>query len=454
MASCHKLTLEGRRGSGPLPRCGGHGREQPAEGVAAEPFDRWEGTRHAPRRGGLSSAAMGPLGARLYACWRRFRHGCQTCTRATRGRASDSLRGQWTRDGARHCANLARTRTGADGPAVHHCRSKAPWSGPGGGPQRQAESTATPALAHGRPRRVAARAEETAGTPHGGAARQSHGRMGQGEGGRVDPCRPSAQAPVGLGALVEGALVWPPEGWGPDVAQRRQAWGRPAARTGETQSAVGLTRVHRATGQRRPCARLAGDALSGRDRPWRAAVATDGGWEAAPGPAATPGYVRAPPVGVPQQRRTRGRPRTRRQGRSAQPPQAVRLFAGRPDPPGHPRHGRQTARGRWAADWASRHVGTVVEGTRTRAAGLVRRRDAAGDGPSTRRHAPAAPPAPPRMAWSGQRACPARPVAEAKTARGGDAGHAQTSRAWEPHGARTGWAVWCVAQTTWAWAQA
>jgi len=151
MASCHKLTLEGRRGSGPLPRCGGHGREQPAEGVAAEPFDRWEGTRHAPRRGGLSSAAMGPLGARLYACWRRFRHGCQTCTRATRGRASDSLRGQWTRDGARHCANLARTRTGADGPAVHHCRSKAPWSGPGGGPQRQAESTATPALAPGPP---------------------------------------------------------------------------------------------------------------------------------------------------------------------------------------------------------------------------------------------------------------------------------------------------------------
>ena len=62
--------------------------------------------------------------------------------------------------------------------------------------------------------------------------------------------------------------------------------------------------------------------------------------------------------------------------------------------------------------------------------------------------------APPRMAWSGQRACPARPLAEAKTARGGDAGHAQTSRAWEPHGARTGWAVWCVAQTTWAWAQA
>ena len=73
---------------------------------------------------------------------------------------------------------------------------------------------------------------------------------------------------------------------------------------------------------------------------------------------------------------------------------------------------------------------------------------------SLKKPTPESPPAPPRMAWSGQRACPARPVAEAKTARGGDACHAQTSRAWEPHGARTGWAVWCVAQTTWAWAQA
>src|SRR5262249_9707264 len=117
-----------------------------------------------------------------------FRHGCQPCTRATRGRASDSLRGQWTREGARHLATLARHMTGADGPAVHHCRSKAPWSGPGGGPQLQAESTAPPAVAHGRTLRVAARAEETAGTPHGGAARQSHGRRGQGEGGRVAIC--------------------------------------------------------------------------------------------------------------------------------------------------------------------------------------------------------------------------------------------------------------------------
>src|SRR5262249_60019573 len=120
--------------------------------------------------------------------------------------------------GARQWATGARPRPGAAGPAVHHCRSKAPWSGPGGGPQRPAESTATPAVAHGRTRRVAARAEETAGTPHGGAARQSHGRRGQGEGGRVDPCRPSAQAPVGLGALVEGARGWAPEGVGPGGA--------------------------------------------------------------------------------------------------------------------------------------------------------------------------------------------------------------------------------------------
>src|SRR5262249_23658774 len=118
----------------------------------------------------------------------------------------------------------------------------------------------------------------------------------------------------GRGGWGGGARVWPPEGLGPEGAERRQAWGRPEARTGEPQRAVGLTRVQRATGQRRPCARLAGDALSGRDRPWRAAVATDGEWEAAPGPAATPGSGRAPPGGVPQKRRPRGRPPPRRQG--------------------------------------------------------------------------------------------------------------------------------------------
>jgi len=87
MASCHKLTLEGSRGRVPLPRFGGPGRERPGAGVAAETLDSLEGTLHDPRRWGLSSEAIGTLGERLYAFWRRLRHGFKTCTRDTSGRA-------------------------------------------------------------------------------------------------------------------------------------------------------------------------------------------------------------------------------------------------------------------------------------------------------------------------------------------------------------------------------
>ena len=87
MASCHKLTLEGSRDRGPLPWFGGHGRERPADDAAAEALDSLKGALHDPRRWGLSSEAIGTLGERLYAFWRRFRHGFQTCSRDTRGRA-------------------------------------------------------------------------------------------------------------------------------------------------------------------------------------------------------------------------------------------------------------------------------------------------------------------------------------------------------------------------------
>jgi hypothetical protein len=91
MESCHTLTREDSRGRVPLPRCGEDGRERPAAGAAAETFDSLEGTLHDPRRGGLSSEAMGTLGERLYEFWRRLRNGCKTCPRDTSGRAYDSL---------------------------------------------------------------------------------------------------------------------------------------------------------------------------------------------------------------------------------------------------------------------------------------------------------------------------------------------------------------------------
>jgi SRSO17 transposase len=454
MASCHKLTLEDSRGRVPLPRFGGHGRERPADGTAAETFDSLEETLHDPRRWGLSSEAIGTLGERLYACWRRLRNGFKTCTRDTSGRAYDSLRGQLTMDGARNFANMARNMTGDDGQALQHCMANAPWSGPGVCQQRQAESTATPALAHGSTLIVDESADEKAGTHHVGASRQYNGRMGQVEVCRVDTCLTYAKTTVGLWVMVDGALCLPQEWFGPDFAQRRKELGMPEERTFETKIALGLKMVQRATVPGLPFELLACDALYGRDSPFRADVDTAGVWYAAQVPADTPVYVSEPQVGVPQQRSTRGRPRPRLQVLSPHPPQEVRLLAGSPSTLWQHRHVRQTERGRLAADCAIRQVWTVAEGKMPRADWLVLRRDAEGDCASTLLNAPADTPAPHLMAWSCQRYCTERTFEDAKTEIGWDAFQAQKYRAWEHHVALTGLALWFVAQTKLAWAQA
>ena len=197
MESCHELTLEDSRGRVPLPRFGGHGRERPADGAAAETFDSLEGTVHDPRRWGLSSEAIGTLGERLYEFWRRFRNGFKTCTRDTSGRAYDYLRGQLTMDGERHFANMARHMTGDDGQALQHFMAHSPWSGPGVFQQMQAEITATPALARGSTLILDESADEKAGPHNAGASRQYNGRMGKVDVCRVDTCLTYANATVG-----------------------------------------------------------------------------------------------------------------------------------------------------------------------------------------------------------------------------------------------------------------
>lgn len=172
MASCHKLTLEDSRSRVPLPRFGGHGRERPTDDAVAEACDSVEGARHDPRRWGLSSEAIGTLGERLYEFWPRFRGCFKTCTRDTSGRADDSLRGQWTMDGARNFANMARNMTGDDGQALPPFMANAPWSGPRVCRQMQAEITVPPALAQGSTLILDESADEQAGTHNAGAARQ------------------------------------------------------------------------------------------------------------------------------------------------------------------------------------------------------------------------------------------------------------------------------------------
>jgi len=58
------------------------------------------------------------------------------------------------------------------------------------------------------------------------------------------------------------------------------------------------------------------------------------------------------------------------------------------------------------------------------------------------------------MAWSCQRYCTERTCEDAKTEIGWDEFQAQKYRAWEHHVALTGLALWFVAQTKLAWAQA
>jgi SRSO17 transposase len=357
-------------------------------------------------------------------------------------------------DGERHFATMARNMTGDDGQALQHFMSNSPWSGPVVFHQIQAEITATPALAQGSTLIVDESADEQAGTHNAGASRQYNGRLGKVAVCRVDTCLPYANATVGLWAMVDGELFVPQEWFGPDFAQRRKEWGIPEERTFETKIALGLKMVKRAQVQRLPFELLACDALYGRDSQFRADVDTEGVWYAAQVPADTPVYRSEPQVGVPQKRSTRGRPRTRLQGLRPHTPQEVRTLAGSPYTPWQHMQVRQTERGRLEADFAIRHVWTVAEGKMPRAEWLGIRRDAEGDGSYTLLHAPADTPAPHLMAWSCQRYCTERTFEDAKTEIGWDAFQAQTYRAWEHHVALTGLALWFVAQTKLAWAQA
>jgi len=428
--------------------------ERPAENERAEAAESGVWDLYAPSRWGLSAEAISTVGARLYEFWLRFRGCFKTSTRDTSGRAYAYLRGQLTMDGERNFANMARNMTGDDGQALQHFMSNSPWSGPVVFRQIQAEITATPALAQGSTLILDESADEKAGTHNAGASRQYNGRMGKVDVCRVDTCLTYANATVRLWTMVDGELFVPEEWFGPAFAQRRKELGIPEERTFETKIALGLKMVKRAKAYGLPFELLACDALYGRDSQFRADLDTEGVQYAAQVPADTPVYLSEPRVGVPQKRSKRGRPRTRLQVLSPHTPQEVRTLAGSPYTPWQHIHVRQTERGRLEADFAIRQVWTVAEGKMPRAEWLVIRRDAEGDCSYTLLNAPADTPAPHLIAGSCQRYFTERTFEDAKTEIGWDEFQAQKYRAWEHHLALTGLALWFVAQTKLAWAQA
>lgn len=111
--------------------------------------------------------------------------------------------------------------------------------------------------------------------------------MGKVDSCRVDPCLPYANG--GLWAMVDGALFVPEEGFGAACAQTRREVGIPQERTFETNIALGVQMVTRVQAHGVPCERLAGDALYGRERQFRADVDAAGVLDAAQVPADTNG---------------------------------------------------------------------------------------------------------------------------------------------------------------------
>jgi hypothetical protein len=277
-----------------------------AEHQTAAAAERGRGDRHAPRRWGLWAAAPCTGGERRSAVWRRWRDAGTPRTRATRANASTARRGPWTMAQARHVATRARHLPGDAGPARQPCLATAPGAGHAVCAPLHAARKAPAALAQGRTRLLAERADAQAGPPHAGAARPAPGRRGQGALCRGAPCLPAANG--GRWARGAGARLVPAAGVGAAGAPPRHARGHPPERPCAPPSAVGGQRGQRVQAPGGPGALLAWAALDGRESPWRAAVAPAGVRAAAQGLADPNGEGRAPPVGVPEQRGQRGRP--------------------------------------------------------------------------------------------------------------------------------------------------
>jgi len=378
MAPSPDWTLEESLAGMGLQRFVGHGRERPAQAETAEASEIDAPALQAPRRWGLSAEAVAHLGDRLYQFWLRFRGGCTTRTRDPSAAAYAYLRAQLTMDTERNFANMDRTRPGGEGQALQHFMSNSPWSGQVVFSQMQAAIKAIPALAHGSTLMRDESADEKAGTHNAGASRQSNGRLGKGDVCRVDTCLTYAHG--GRWAMVEGALFVPAEWWGAACAQRRTELGSLAERRCETQIQWGVKMVKRVKPHGLPFDLLACDALSGRDRPFRAEVDAAGVRYAAQGPA-DPHLSRSEPrMGIPPKQGRRGRPRLRLQVLGGQDPHEGRALAQHPQTMWQQVEVRHTERGRLTADFAVTLVWTGAAGQRPRAAWVVIRRQSAGDG--------------------------------------------------------------------------
>jgi len=347
--------------------------------------------------------------------------------------------------------------------------SKSPWSGQAVFAQIQLDIRDTPELAHGGWLILDESADEKAGEHSAGAGRQHNGRLGTpapstgaGEIGmcQVATCLTYAHPEMGVWALIDGELFLPEAWFSPASAERRAQVELPVEREFATKPALGLRTlapparagvIQRVKAAGVPFERVACDELYGRGQAFRATLDAENIGYAAQVPANTLVYEAEPRVGLPRQRRQRGRQPKRLKVLSRRAPREARTLARSSHTRWRQVRVRTIERGWLEAEFAVQRIWTVAAGQPARAEWLVMQREADGDIAYTLLNAPPDTPESTLIEWSCQRHFTERAFQDAKDELGWDEFQALKYRAWEHHLALTALALWFIAETKLDW---
>jgi SRSO17 transposase len=404
-----------------------------------------------PVRWGLSAEGIGDLGNRLRDFWERYRDGFKTKTRDASGHAWTYLRGLLLMKGKRNFANMDRRviDPAGDGQNLQQFMSDSPWSAQRVIRQVQQEIAATPGLQQGGVLLLDESADEKAGNKSAGAGRQYNGRLGKIEMSQVGVFLAYYQDVVWT--WVDGELFLPEYWFTPELAAERKRVGVPPERTFATKLALGWRMIERVQAQGLPFEAVACDELYGRSGWLRRQLDQAGVCYMAEIPANTQVYLQKPEWGVPPaQPDHQGRPPTRPQVLSADPPVEVRQLIAHPDTHFRPIRVRPTERGELVDPFAMRRIWTIREDELTEEWLVIRHED--GQRYSYALSNASAQTPHDRLAWlKCVRHFVERTNQDAKSETGWDELQAQKFRAWEHHLALTILATWFIAQTKYDW---
>lgn len=404
-----------------------------------------------PERWGLPLAAIRGLADDLRSFWSGIRHRFKTRTRDTSEHAFTYWRGQLTMEDNRNFANIERRLTGGDGQGLQQFMTDSPWQSWGVYQHLQADIRLHPTLQTGGLLILDETADEKAGAHSAGASRQRNGRLGKIDLCQVATCLTYAHPASGTWVLVDGELFLPEAWFTPAWADLRQAADVPAERTFATKPALGLAMILRAQANGLPFDQVACDDLYGRNRAFRATLATAGIGYAAEVPADTQVYLQAPRVGVPRHRNKKGAAPSRLRVLSRPVTHTAQALARSPHTDWQRVHVRASERGELVADFVVRPVWTLTQDMAVRPEWLVIRRDLDGKLTFVLLNAPPDTPATALIERSCQRYLTERAFQDAKSELGWADFQAQSYRAWDHHMALTAAATWFIAGVKLKW---